>query len=395
MIKRYEPEIRSQNTHIPSTALILIEEHSETPSDREKASMTEKRRIIFHLDMDHFFTAAEEKQRPELKGKPVVVGADPKEGRGRGVVSTANYEAREFGIRSGMPISRAWKLCPQAVYLPLDFKLYTQISNEIMILLRTYTDKFEQWGIDEAFLDVTSRVKEYGEAESLARRIKSHIKENQGLTCSIGIGPNKLVAKIATDIQKPDGLTTVTNGEVERFLAPLPVRKLLWVGRKTEQKLQARGIKTIGDLANCDPTILTEIFGCLGTQLYLMAHGMDKSEVEEREGIKSISRETTFQEDSADLQFVLQTIHNMTEQVQSDAHEQHLSFKTVTIKIRYENFETHTRSKTLPFITNRLQDLNKAAAELLTLHVKPERKVRLIGVRVSNFVKTDRQKTLL
>jgi len=357
--------------------------------------MTEKRRTIFHLDMDHFFTAAEQKQRPELKGKPVVVGADPKEGRGRGVVSTANYEAREFGIRSGMPISRAWKLCPQAVYLPLDFKLYTQISDENMILLRTYTDKFEQWGIDEAFLDVTSRVKDYGEAESLARRIKAHIKESQGLTCSIGIGPNKLVAKIATDIQKPDGLTTVTNGEVERFLAPLPVRKLLWVGRKTEQKLQNMGVKTIGDLANCDPTILTEIFGSLGTQLCLMAHGIDKSEVEEREGIKSISRETTFQEDTADIRLVLQTMHNMTEQVQSDCHERHLSFKTVTIKIRYENFETHTKSKTLPFITNRLQDLNKAAVDLLALHVKPERKVRLIGVRVSNFVKTDRQKTLL
>jgi DNA polymerase IV (DinB-like DNA polymerase) len=294
-----------------------------------------------------------------------------------------------------MPISRAWKLCPQAVYLPPDFKLYTQISNEIMLLLRTYTDKFEQWGIDEAFLDVTSRVKDYGEAESLARRIKARIKEDQGLTCSIGIGPNKLVAKIATDILKPDGLTPVTNGEIERFLVPLPVRKLLWVGRRTEQKLQTMDIKTIGDLANCDPTILTEIFGSLGMQLCLMAHGIDKSEVEEREGIKSISRETTFQEDTANLQLVLQTMHNMTEQVQSDAHGQHLSFKTVTIKIRYENFETHTSSKTLPFITNRLQDLNKAAAELLALHVKPQRKVRLIGVRVSNFVKTDRQKTLL
>ena len=357
--------------------------------------MTEKRRLIIHVDMDHFFTAAEEKRRPELKGKPLVVGADPKEGRGRGVVSTANYEAREFGIRSGMPISRAWKLCPQAVYLPLDFRLYTQISKEIMILLRTYTDKFEQWGIDEAFLDVTSTVKDYGEAENLARRIKAHIKENQGLTCSIGIGPNKLVAKIATDTHKPDGITTVTNEKIETFLAPLPVRKLLWVGRKTEQKLQTMRIKTIGDLANCDPTILTGTFGSLGTQLYLMSHGIDKTEVEEREYIKSISRETTFQEDTADIQLVLQTMHTMAKQVHGDAIEQHLSFKTVTIKLRFENFETHTNSKTLPFITNRLQDLNKTAAELLTLHIKPERKVRLIGVRVSNFVKTDTQKTLL
>ena len=357
--------------------------------------MTEKKRIIFHLDMDHFFTAAEEKQRPELKGNPVVVGANPREGRGRGVVSTANYEAREFGIKSGMPISKAWRLCPQAAYLPLNFKLYTRVSDEIMNLLRTYTDKFEQWGIDEAFLDVTSKVKDYTEAENLARRIKAHIKETQGLTCSIGIGPNKLTAKIATDIQKPDGLTTVKDEEVERFLAPLPVRKLLWVGRKTEQKLQTMGIKTIGDLADHDPTALTEAFGSLGTQLYLMAHGIDKSEVEEREGVKSISRETTFQEDTADAQLVLQTMHSLTEQVQNDAQEQHLSFKTVTIKIRYENFETHTHSKTLPFITNRLQDLDKASTKLLTAYIKPERKVRLIGVRVSNFVETDKQKTLL
>ena len=357
--------------------------------------MTDKRRIIFHLDMDHFFTAAEERRRPELKGKPVVVGADPKQGRGRGVVSTANYEAREFGVRSGMPISRAWRLCPRAVYLPLDFELYIRISSEIMVLLRTYTDKFEQWGIDEAFLDVTSRVKDCCEAEKLAWRIKEHIRESHGLTCSIGIGPNKLVAKIATDIQKPDGLTKVTNAEVERFLAPLPVRQLLWVGRKTEGKLQALGIKSIGDLANCDPTVLTEIFGSFGTQLWLMAHGIDKSEVEEREGSKSISRETTFQEDTTDIKLVLQTMHSMTERVQSDAREQNLSFRTITIKIRYANFETHTSSKTLPFITNRLQDLNKTAIELLTLHAKSENKVRLIGVRVSNFVKTDRQKTLL
>jgi DNA polymerase IV (DinB-like DNA polymerase) len=242
---------------------------------------------------------------------------------------------------------------------------------------------------------VTSKVKDYNEAESLARRIKVHIKENQGLTCSIGIGPNKLVAKIATDIQKPDGLTIVRNEEVEKFLAPLPVRKLLWVGRKTEQKLHTMSIKTIGGLANRDPTILTEAFGSMGAQLYLMAHGIDKSEVEETEGVKSISREKTYQEDTADAQLLLQTMRSLTEQVQKDTEEQHLGFKTVTIKIRYENFETHTHSRTLPFTTNRLQDLNKTAAELLASHIRPERKVRLIGVRVSNFVEIDKQKTLL
>jgi DNA polymerase IV (DinB-like DNA polymerase) len=211
--------------------------------------MSQKKRIIFHVDMDHFFTAVEEKQHPELKGRPVIVGADPKQGQGRGVVSTANYEARKYGIQSAMPISRAWKLCPEAVYLPVNYELYTQISNQIMETLRKHADKFEQWGIDEAFLDVTATTETYSHAETLASQIKIEILQQTGLTCSIGIGPNKLVAKVASDFKKPDGLTIVTEEQAEAFLAPLPVRKLLWVGKKTEARLESIGIKTIGQLA--------------------------------------------------------------------------------------------------------------------------------------------------
>ncbi|MDI6691656.1 MAG: DNA polymerase IV, partial [Candidatus Bathyarchaeota archaeon] len=327
--------------------------------------MNEKRRIIFHVDMDHFFTAVEEREHPEYKGKPVIVGADPKAGKGRGVVSTCDYEARKFGVRSGMPISKAWKLCPQAVYLPVNYELYTKVSERIMGLLRKYADKFEQWGIDEAFLDVTSKVKDYAEAEALARRIKREIYEREGLTCSVGIGPNKLVAKIASDYKKPDGLTVVREEEAENFLAPLPVRKLLWVGRKTEQKLKAMGIKTIVDLAHYDPTALAEVFGAMGTQMYLMAHGIDKSEVEERGEIKSISRETTFEEDTSNFEFVLKTLDELSEEVHKDVLNQNLYFKTVTVKVRYENFETHTHSKTLPLITNSLEELKKTSKELL------------------------------
>ncbi|MGQ9625093.1 MAG: DNA polymerase IV [Candidatus Bathycorpusculaceae bacterium] len=356
--------------------------------------MTEKKRIILHIDMDHFFTAIEERERPEFKGKPVIVGADPKEGKGRGVVSTCNYEARKFGVRSGMPISRAWKLCPNAIYLPINYELYTKVSNKIMNILRGYADKFEQWGIDEAFLDVTSRVKDFSEAESLARRIKKEIYEKERLTCSIGIGSNKLIAKIASDFQKPDGLTIVGEEAAEKFLAPLPVRKLLWVGRKTEQKLKAMGIQTIGDLAKSDPNVLAETFGSVGTQLYLMAHGIDKSEVEEAGRIKSISRDTTFEEDTSDFDLVLKTLEKLSEEVHSDVLKQQLYFKTVTVRVRYENFETHTHSKTLPFITNRLQDLEKTAKELIQAYLKPERKIRLVGVRVSNFSSAEKQKTL-
>ena len=357
--------------------------------------MSEKGRIIIHLDMDHFFTAVEEREHPQYKGKPVIVGADPKGGKGRGVVSTSNYEARKAGVKSGMPISRAWKLCPEAIYLPVNYALYTEASNKIMEILRTHAAKFEQWGIDEAFLDVTSKVKNFGDAEAIARQIKKEILEKEKLTCSIGIGSNKLVAKIASDFQKPDRLTIVKAEESEKFLAPLPVRKLLWVGRKTEEKLKTMGITTIGDLARCDPTILAEAFGIVGRQLSLMSHGIDRSEVEEKGEIKSMSREVTFEDDTADFAIVLDSLNKLSEEVYKDVLRQNLCFKTVIIKVRYENFETHTRSKTLPFITNRLQDLEKNAKELLQAYLKSDRKVRLIGVRVSGFISTEKQTTLV
>ena len=357
--------------------------------------MSEKKRGIFHLDMDHFYTAVEERERPEIRGKPVIVGADPKAGKGRGVVSTSNYEARKVGVRSGMPISQAWRLCSEAVYLPPNFPLYIKVSGEIMDIARKYADKFEQWGIDEAFLDVTSKVKDYAEAEALARKIKQEIKEKQSLTCSIGVGPNKLIAKIASDFQKPDGLTIVREEEVEKFLAPLPVRKLLWVGRKTEAKLKALGVNTIGDLARYDPSALTSMFGVMGLQMHLMAKGIDRSEVEERTGVKSVSHETTFEEDTADSAVILQALEVLCVEVQKATENQHLLFKTVTLKIRYENFETHTKSKTLPFLTNRLYDLQKTARELLSTYLRKDRKVRLIGVRVSSLVSGEKQKTLI
>jgi DNA polymerase IV (DinB-like DNA polymerase) len=345
--------------------------------------------------MDHFYTAVEERENPALKGKPVVVGADPKQGKGRGVVSTSNYKAREAGIRSGMPISRAWRLCPEAVYLPPNFPLYIQASNSIMEIAKNYADKFEQWGIDEAFLDVSERAHSFEEAEALAKRLKQEIKEKQHLTASIGVGPNKLVAKVASDFHKPDGLTVVRDEEVEAFLAPLPVRKLLWVGRKTEAKLKPLGIETISDLAKFDPAVLNDMFGVMGVQMHLMARGIDNSEVEQRTGVKSISHETTFEEDTDDATAVLAAVDALAEDVAKESAEQRLFFKTVTVKIRFENFETHTTSKTLQFMTNRPQDLRKTARELIQPYLERGRKVRLIGVRVSTFVSGEKQTTLV
>jgi DNA polymerase IV (DinB-like DNA polymerase) len=357
--------------------------------------MPDKNRVIFHLDMDHFYTAVEERERPEIKGKPVVVGSDPKEGKGRGVVSTSNYEARKLGIRSGIPISHAWKLCPTAVYLQPNFPVYIKVSNEIMQIIRKYADKFEQWGIDEAFMDVSSKAKTPKEAEPLARQIKQEIKDKTQLTASIGVGPNKLIAKVASDYQKPDGLTIVDESEAEAFLAPLPVRKLLWVGRKTEAKLKELGVNTIGDLASFDPTALSDYFGVMGLQMHLTAKGIDKSEVEGRSGVKSVSHETTFEEDTADTKAVLNALLELCVEVQKEAEAQYLLFKTVTLKLRYENFETHTRSKTLPFLTNRLRDLQKTVREMLLANLQVNRKIRLVGVRVSNLVSCEKQKTLI
>jgi DNA polymerase IV (DinB-like DNA polymerase) len=357
--------------------------------------MNERDRIILHLDMDHFYTAVEEREHQEYKGKPVVVGADPKEGKGRGVVSTSNYIARKVGIRSGLPISHAWKLCPEAIYLPPNFPLYTKVSNEIMQIVRKYGDKFEQWGLDEAFLDASLRVKDYTDAEALAKQLKREVIEKEHLTCSIGVGPNKLVAKIASDYHKPDGLTIVKENEAEAFLAPLPARRLLWVGRKTEAKLKKMGINTIGDLASFDPTVLAEVFGVMGTQMHLMARGIDRSEVEARTEVKSISHETTFEEDTDDAEVVLKALYALATEISKEVKVQKLFFKTITVKLRYENFETHTYSKTLAFMTDRLEDLQNTSIKLLRTYLKQGRKIRLIGVRVSNFVKGEKQKTLV
>ena len=353
-----------------------------------------KDRIIFHVDMDHFFAAVEERKRPEIRGEPVVVGADPKEGKGRGVVSTCNYKARNYGIKSGIPITRAWRLCPDAVYLPVNFSLYQKVSAHIMGILRSYADKFEGWGLDEAFLDVTSRVKDFGEAEKLAKKIKKEIYEKERITCSIGVGPNKLVAKIASDFRKPDGLTVVRGEDVKAFLSPLRVSKLLWVGRKTENKLNSMGIKTIGDLANYDASILVEKFGVAGTQLYLSAQGIDNSEVQEQWERKSMSREITFEEDTSDSNLIFETLDAISEDLHRELTASNFTFKTTTIKIRYANFETHTHGKTLPFFTDRIKDIQKSARELMQAYLRPDRKIRLIGVRLSNLFSTKKQTRL-
>jgi DNA polymerase IV (DinB-like DNA polymerase) len=347
-------------------------------------------RIILHVDLDAFFPSVEVREHPELKGKPVVVGADPKGGTGRGVVSSASYEARKFGIRSAMPISKAWKLCPDCVYLRPHFELYVPASNSIMRILKSHADKFEQGGIDEAYLDISSKVKDFDEAEEFAKRLMEEVLYKERLTCSIGAGPNKLIAKIASDYRKPYGLTVVKEDDVKAFLFPMPVRKIPGVGPKTENALKELNIITISDLASAKPETLTRLFGVWGSRLHDCSNGIDNSEVIEEYQTKSIGRDTTFETDMDDEAQIFQVLDELAEEVHADLIANSFKFKAVTVRVRYEDFDTHTRAKSFVFPTNDLDILRNSAKRLIAPFLRGNRKIRLIGIRASSLIPQSR-----
>ena len=342
-------------------------------------------RIILHVDLDSFFPSVEVREHPELRDLPVVVGADPKEGRGRGVVSSASYEARKYGVRSAMPISRAWKLCPHCIYLRTHFDLYVKASNSIMKILRSHADRFEQAGIDEAYLDISDQVKDFAKAEEFAKRLMEEILNKEDLTCSIGVAPNKMVAKIASDYRKPYGLTAVKEEDVLEFLFPLKVRALPGVGPKTERRLKELKIETIRDLAAANLEMLTRLFGVWGFRLHEFAHGIDYGEVREERETKSVGREVTFEKDADDEDLILDALDELAEDVHEEVIGSALQFKTITVKVRYQHFDTHTRAKSLLFPTNDLGILKNNAKRLIAPFLRNRRKVRLIGIRVSNL----------
>ena len=257
--------------------------------------MQAERRTILHVDLDAFYVSAEVREHPELKGLPVAVGADPEGGKGRGVVIACSYEARKFGLKSGMPISLAYRLCPQAKYIPPSWGLYERVSEEVMATLRGFADRFEQGSIDEAFLDVTSRAKDEKSAEKVAMQVKDTIRERHHLTCSIGVGPNKSSAKIASDRKKPDGLTVVPFSDVSGFLAPLPVGVVPGIGRKTGDFLAEKGITTIDQLQKLEGKQLMSWFGKNGVWLWGVVHGQENVEVRQQEMPKSLSVEQDVQ----------------------------------------------------------------------------------------------------
>lgn len=320
-----------------------------------------------------------------MAGKPVVIGGmgDPSR---RGVVSTANYEARKYGIHSAMPLRTAHKLCPHAVFLPVDYESYVAASRKFKSVLRIVTPLMEDIGIDEAFLDI-SEVPE--ENQEIVLRIKEGIRERTGLSCSIGIAPNKLLAKIASDMQKPDGLTILSMGDIESRIWTLPIRKLYGVGPKTETALKSQGIETIGHLASMSVEDLLGRFGkSYGHYLYEASRGIDDSPLVTHWEPKSMSRERTFQTDLADWQAIARVLAELSREVAGDMKAHRYRAQTITIKIRFSDFETITRSLTIGEITDSEEVIRKAAFACLK-RIELNKKVRLIGVRASRLEKED------
>lgn len=352
------------------------------------------RHITFHVDMDSFFASVEVRERPELKGLPVVVGSDPKKGSGRGVVSTCSYEARKYGIHSAMPISQAYKLCPDAAFLPVNIRLYVQVSDNVMEILKGFAEKFQQVSVDEAYLLPGPEIRNLEEAAIYALRIKDEVQKLEKITCSVGIGSNKLIAKIASGYQKPDGLTIVRPEDVRDFLFPLNVSKIPGIGDKTTETLKLMGITKVEELANCDTQLLSEKFGKMGLRMKQMANGLDFGEVKDKEGVKSISRHETFEEDTGDSVKIKGALEDLAESVHRSLLKNRFLFKTVTLTVRYEDFSTYTRSKTVPIWTSDVFVIKRTVLPLL-LEFIGRQKIRLVGVGVSRLRERDERQTLI
>jgi DNA polymerase-4 len=344
---------------------------------REAAS-----RRILHCDMDCFYAAVHMRDDPALRGQPVVIGGDP---RGRGVVAAASYEVRRFGVRSAMPSAQALRLCPRAVFLPPDFPRYRRESEALFRIFRQFTPLLESVSIDEAYLDVSDHLGPWGSASAVAREIRRRVREERGLTVSVGVGPNKLVAKIASDFEKPDGLTVVPPARVEGFLEPLPVRSLRGVGPRTEAALQALGVATVGDLKARGEEELVARFGIHGHTLYQFARGVDERPVLTHWERKSLGTETTYRRDLTSRAAMEAELDRLAAEVAEGLLRRSLLAATFTIKVRYADFTTVTRSRTLPFPIAAGGEIARAARELLRRTEAGARSVRLLGVVASGL----------
>lgn len=347
-------------------------------------------RTILHVDMDAFFAAVELLRRPELRGRPVVVGGSGNP-HSRGVVSTASYEARAYGIHSAMPLRTAHQKCPHAVFLPVDFDAYSAYSRKIMAILREFTPLVEPLSLDEAFLDVSGHPED---PRALAEEVRRKIAEATGLTASIGIGPNKLLAKIASGLHKPNAVSEIRPDTMTAMLHDLPSTVLWGIGPKTAARLEeALGVRTVGDLQRVPLKDLQDLLGPRwGGYLHRICRGEDDSPVVTDWEPKSLSRETTFQYDTRRRDTVVRTIAELTADVVEDLRQGGYRGKTVTLKIRYHDFATHTRALTLPALTDDPETVRRTAIGLLDRFTL-DRPVRLVGVRVSGLVKSGNEGT--
>lgn len=334
--------------------------------------------------MDAFFASVEQRENPALRGKAVIVGADPKGGLGRGVVAACSYEAREYGIHSAMPISQAFRRCPNGIYLMPHRSLYEQISRSLMGILSHFTDRVESVSIDEAFLDLTGCQPRTAPREA-ALQLKSAVQRELELTCSVGIASNKFVAKVASDFIKPDGLTEVPPGEERSFLTGLPVRRLWGVGPQTEKLLRKLKLTTIGEIAFLPLDFWKREFGRHGERLWHLAHGVDESPVCVQSERLSLSREHTFVADTEDISSAKRTLLLLCDDLARRIRELGLQAKTVTLKLRYEDFTTFTRQQSLELCTDDAMEIYRAASSLLETLLPLSRKIRLIGIRLSRL----------
>lgn len=340
--------------------------------------------MILHVDMDAFYASVEERENPELRGKPLIVGGSP---RGRGVVSAANYAARKFGVHSAMPTSKAVRLCPQATIVRPRMHLYAEISHEIREIFARYTPEIEPLSLDEAFLDVHGTQQLFGDAVEIGRRIKEEILSELQLVASVGVAPNKFLAKLASDLEKPDGFTIIAPDRIQDILDPLEISRIWGVGRVTQRKFEARGIKTFGQLRKLGNEKAQYLFGPVGEHFWRLSQGLDSRRVVSSRKAKSISHETTFAADVEDTEILLARLLELTEQVGYRLRRANRLGKTVNLKARYSDFHTVTRAQSLGVASNATDSLWKVARELFESSLPKTRKLnlRLIGMGVSNL----------
>ncbi len=339
--------------------------------------------MILHVDMDAFYASVEERDQPSLVGKAVIVGGSAE---GRGVVAAANYEARKYGVHSAMAAGRAKRLCPHAIFIKPRISYYAEISRQIRDIFEQYTPLVEPLSLDEAFLDASGSEAIFGPSAEIGRQIKRRIRAELNLVASVGVAPNKFLAKIASDLRKPDGFVVVEPDTVQAFLDPLPVGRLWGVGKVTGQMFDRWSIRTIGQLRQLSRETLDELFGSSGERYWQLAHGIDDRRVTPDREAKSISNETTFAEDIADLDILRAWLVELVEQVGRRLRRHDIKGRTVDLKVRYADFTTITRSLTLLEPTNITQDLLNAGLELLTRRLPPRAlSVRLLGFGVTKL----------